>query len=108
MKIFSRQSNVFLCCCLCKQFCFRLHLSADNLFCTRVSNQWSRLVMNDDDDEEDDDDGDDGHNNTNNNNSNNNNNNNNNNKFFVVFVFLFFLLQGSQVTVFALFSKFSF
>ena len=24
---------------------FRLHLSADNFFCTRVSNQWSRLVI---------------------------------------------------------------
>ena len=44
MKIFSRQA-IFFCVVVCANNFFRLPLSVDNLFFTRVSNQWSRLVM---------------------------------------------------------------
>ena len=63
---------------------FRLHLSADNFFFVHVV----QPVVSVGDDDDDDD--------------------NNNNKLSMFLFFLFFLLQGSQVTVCALFSKFSF
>ena len=100
MKIFPRQTIFFLYCCLCKQF-FSGCIFLQTIFFVRVSNQWSRLVI----------------------------------MMMIMMViiiiiiiiiimiiiiiiiiiinflwcfFLFFLLQGSQVTVCTLFTKFSF